>query len=205
MVINSLDIVLYTSLFVLPGFITSGIGYMICPTRKMSDAVRLIKCIGYSLIDIAIWSWLYVIISGIEFSTLWGYYLCIVIAVFITSVINGICIGLFRHFSLIRKLLNRFFKIQVEKPIPTAWDSMFLDKKDGCWVIVSLGNGKHIGGRYSTKSYASSDAEYRDLFLEETYEVDEWGWKRIDNTEGVWISPSEIKKIEFIGDSCDEK
>ena len=199
MTINSIDVVIYTAWFVLPGYVIVRVINTLCPGRKNSDAVNLLKSIGYSVINIALWGWLYRICIELN-NKAWWYYLILTLAVLITSSITGLSIGLIRYCGIIRWIILKIFKIQIEKPIPTAWDNIFSSRKNGCWVIVSLGNGKHIGGRYSTKSHASSDQEYRDLFLEETYEVDENGWKKIPDTEGVWISPNEIKKIEFIGD-----
>lgn len=203
MTINSMDVVIYTAWFVLPGYIVSRIINTLCPGRKVSDAVNLLKSIGYSILNIAIWGWLYKICMECN-SKAWWYYLVLTIVVVATSLFTGFVIGLLRYCGFLRWLILKLFKIQIEKPIPTAWDNIFSSRKNGCWVIVSLGNGKHIGGRFSTNSHASSDQDYRDLFLEETYEIDENGWKRIDNTEGVWISPNEIKKIEFIGDGENE-
>lgn len=199
-----MDIVIYTAWFVLPGYIITRIINTLCPARRASDAINLLKCIGYSLLDVALWIWLYKICIDCN-NEAWWYYLRITIVVALTSALTGLLLGLIRYCECIRWLIINVFNIQIEKPIPTAWDNIFSTRKNGCWVIVSLGNGKQIGGRFATKSHASSDQDYRDLFLEETYEVDENGWKKVNNTEGVWISPSEIKKLEFIGDENNER
>ena len=203
MTINSIDVVIYTAWFVLPGYIITRIINTLCPERKISDAINLLKCIGYSLIDIALWIWLYKICIDCN-NKAWWHYLLLTVVVVSTSTLTGLAIGLIRYCGFFRWLVLKVFKIQIEKPIPTAWDNIFSSRKFGCWVIVTLGNGKHIGGRFSTNSHASSDQDYRDLFLEETYEVDENGWIKTPNTEGVWLSPDEIKKIEFIGDGNNE-
>lgn len=203
MTIKSMDVVIYTAWFVLPGYIITRIINTLCPGRKVSDAINLLKCIGYSLIDIALWIWLYKICIGCN-NKAWWHYLLLTVVVVLTSTITGFVIGLIRYWGCLRWLVLKVFKIQIEKPIATAWDNVFSARKNGCWLIVTLSNGKHIGGRFSTNSHASSDQDYRDLFLEETYEVDESGWRRTPNTEGVWISPSEIKKLEFIGDDNNE-
>lgn len=200
MTINTIDVVIYTAWFVLPGYLISSIIKNICLDRRVSDAINLLKNIGYSLLNLGLWCWIYILIYDNVNSEKWYFYCIIAGAIILTSTITGLAFGLIRYYELLRKIIFKVFKIQIEKPIPTAWDNIFSSRKYGCWVIVSLGNGKHIGGRYSTKSHASSDMEYRDIYLEETYEVSEDGWKKTENTEGVWIPPSEIKKIEFIGD-----
>ncbi len=205
MTINSMDVVTYTAWFILPGFICTEIIYTICPVRKMSDGIRTLKNLGYSIVNLAIWFWLFQFIFEHLSEKVGDWiYLIITILVIATSSVTGLCIGLCRYYELLRQFMKKVFKIQIEKPIPTAWDNIFSAREYGCWVIVSLANGNKIGGRFSTHSHASSDNDYRDIFLEETYEVNENGWKMTPNSEGVWISPNEIKKIEFIGDRNNE-
>lgn len=48
-------------------------------------------------------------------------------------------------------------------PVPTAWDYYF-SKQEEAWIIVTLKNGKTIYGKFSEHSFASSDAEERDLY-----------------------------------------
>ena len=61
-----------------------------------------------------------------------------------------------------------------------------------------LENGKIVRGYYSENSFASSDSNFNDVYVEKLYKMDEDGkWKEVERTSGIWISPAEIKYIKF--------
>ena len=69
----------------------------------------------------------------------------------------------------------------------------------GLCVIVTLTDDSVIYGDFSTKSFASSDPEERDLFIEKTYIPNEKGeWIAADKNEGIYIHKDQIKTIEFL-------
>lgn len=205
MTIQSFDVVLYTAWFVMPGFIISEIIYSICPYRKMTDGSRVLKCIEYSLINLAVWFWAFILLDKKSEDNSILFFFLTTIALIVTSTITGFLLGIVKRSDLICKIFA-FFNVQVEKAIPTAWDKLFLDRSDSCWAIVTISNGKTIAGKYSTKSFVSSDSEYRDMYLEETYTIDENGaWKKTAGTQGVWISPGEIRMIELRGGKNEKK
>jgi hypothetical protein len=85
-------------------------------------------------------------------------------------------------------------------PHPTgrAWDYYFGLKKE-CWAIVTLNNGKKLGGKYSSKSFSSSSPEPDQIYLEEHWVVNEYGGlerARVD-TLGILIISKDIENIEF--------
>ena len=89
---------------------------------------------------------------------------------------------------------------KINNPIPTAWDYIFSSPKNSRWTTVTLKSGKVLRGVYSNNSFASSDDDYRDLYLELSYikdSADGDSWKLVDRTDGVWINPDEIAYIEF--------
>lgn len=92
-----------------------------------------------------------------------------------------------------------FSKLKVNKihPIPSAWDYYFA-KQEPAWIIVTLKSGRVIYGKYFQNSFASSDAEERDLYIEKTYTVDEeLNWIDDERSKGVFISKDDIEIIEF--------
>ena len=78
-------------------------------------------------------------------------------------------------------------------PIPTAWDHKFrLGRTE--WIVVTMKNGEIFRGYYGPNSFASSDPNERDLYIQEIFETDKW-----DSSErSLLISSSEIRTIEFI-------
>ena len=87
------------------------------------------------------------------------------------------------------------FGINTVDPVPTAWDWVF-GTKEREWVIVTLNTGKILYGVYR---FASSDPAERDIFLEETWTVEDNGeWKLVDRSGGVLIRGNTIVTVEFL-------
>ncbi|HEV8640144.1 MAG TPA: DUF6338 family protein [Methylomirabilota bacterium] len=83
-------------------------------------------------------------------------------------------------------------------PVPTAWDYVF-SHSTGSWVLVTLADGSTVAGIFSARSFASSDAAERDLFLEQLYRVEDDGpWQPVPMNRGVWIRGEAIRAIEFL-------
>lgn len=86
-----------------------------------------------------------------------------------------------------------------------AWSLIFgqLDRLDkGSWVRVRLKEGAGIFlGKFGRGSFAASDVRTRDLYLEQTWPVDDQGLPSTEASpnEGVWIPGEEILSVEFLG------
>lgn len=199
MIIESYEYVIYTALFLLPGFLMNKIISIILPPKNVVEADKVLSYLGYSLLNFTIWLWLFWMIRRIIDSERTLYWLLLSFAVVITSVVSGTALGVIRKKELIRKFFQKV-GLQTEHPIPTAWDYKFSKIENGRWVIVRLKSGKVLRGLYSNHSFASSDESFRDIYIEMAYIADkEYGdlWKPVDRTDGIWINPDEIGFIEF--------
>jgi hypothetical protein len=83
-------------------------------------------------------------------------------------------------------------------PTQKPWDYVF-GKRKPYWVIVTLKNGKRIGGRFDSSSFASSSPAIEQIYLEKSWILNnEGGFERQKtNTAGVLIMASDIMTIEF--------
>jgi len=95
------------------------------------------------------------------------------------------------------------FRLNPIDSVPTAWDFLFSQDKRR-WVEVTLISGKKIRSLFQNYSCASSDIKYRDLYLEKLYYQDskdyenqEARWQIVEDSEGVWINPDEIRYMKF--------
>lgn len=72
-------------------------------------------------------------------------------------------------------------------------------RKEGYYVRVWLKDGQVVAGKYSVGSFASSDRERADLFLEEVWSVDADGYflAAVPHSGGVWIAADSISRLEF--------
>ena len=197
MVIDSFDIVFYTAVFVLPGFLMTSIIDTLNPTQKKSEGVLLLKSILYSIIHCAVWSWAYKLIFQLETTHPYFYWLVLITFTILAATVLALLIGVVKQKQLLRKALL-YCNIYCPHSIPNSWDYA-LGKAEGSWVIGTLTDDSVIYGEYSTKSFASSDPDERDLFLEKTYIPDENGtWIEASRNEGIYIQKDQIKTIEFL-------
>ncbi len=83
--------------------------------------------------------------------------------------------------------------------IPQAWDWRFSNMpRGGQFVMVTLTNGEQVAGFFGPSSFASSDSNHRDIYIEEEYDVEEGGtWASRPERVGVLIPDREISYIEF--------
>ena len=105
--------------------------------------------------------------------------------------------GLLSQRAIVRRLLARYGVFTVH-PVPTAWDYVF-SHLTGSWVLVTLADGSTVAGVFSARSFASSEAAERDLFLEQLYKIEDDGpWQPVPMNRGVWIRGDAIRAIEFL-------
>lgn len=108
----------------------------------------------------------------------------------------ALIIGILKQKDRARKVLDAL-KIRNMHPVPTAWDYIF-SKQEPSWVIVTLIDNRLIMGLYSKNSFASSDSEERDIYIEKIFDVDENNqWIENIRNKGILISKDQVKTIEY--------
>lgn len=180
-------------IFFIPGFISLKIYDLIIPGERRDFSKSLLEVLGYSSLNYAAFSWLIFLIYSRKLyqnHTNW-FLLSLVIVLFIAPAAwPFIFVILFDKW----KFLSKF----IIHPIPKAWDYIF-GKRKSFWVIVHLKDGRRIGGKYDTKSFASSYPAEEQIYLEEVWRLDEKGKfiEPIERTKGILILGREISMIEF--------
>ena len=83
-------------------------------------------------------------------------------------------------------------------PNPNPWEHVFR-KRESYWVVVELNDGTRIGGLYSENSFASNEPAKEQIYLEETWKLNNDGGfeEKKQSTKGAIVSASEMKYIEF--------
>lgn len=178
--------------FVIPGFISIKTYELIFPGVSRSSSEKMIDAVAYSSINYAL---LALPIYGVEQSNLRAncgflYYAFFLFVLFIAPVI----------WVLVWKYLRtrEFFQKNAPHPTGKPWDFVF-SQRNPYWVKVTLKNGTIIGGLYSEKSFTSSSPSEEQIYLEETWVLNEnGGFERMkNNTAGVIILASEISHVEL--------
>ena len=198
MLIESFDVVYYTSIFILPGFLIKGIINSLSPPKKTSEGIYFLSCLAYSICNCAIWSWLYNIIYSLHDCSPYWYWVLLVLTTIIGSTIIAVIVGIFKQKALFGKLLNKLH-LNFINPIPTAWDYCF-SKQESSWLIITTTDDKTILGLYADSSFASSEQEERDIYIERIYDKNDEDdvWIENERSNGIYISKDMIKTIEFL-------
>lgn len=199
MVIESYEYVIYTALFLLPGFLIHKIISYLITVESENDSERLLRYLGYSLLNFNLWLWLFWILRKHFNPEQAKYWFIVSTCLFVSSIITGLMLGICKKRGIMRKICL-YFNLQVKHPVPTAWDYIFGNINSAAWVIVRLKSGKVFRGLFSSNSFASSDSSNHDLYLEQVYLNDTNGnapWKKVERCNGVWINSDEISSVEF--------
>ena len=176
-------------LFVIPGFIGMKFYELLCPGTYKDSSARVIDAIAYSCINYAIlapflWGWK----SGsvCRFLDYLGVLFVLVIAPLLWAY----------FWKRLRE--TKVFQKNAPHPVEKPWDFFFKQRRPH-WVKITLNNGTIIGGKFYDRSFASSAPAEEQLYLEETWLLDEKGkfLRKINDTTGVLVFSKNISHVEF--------
>jgi hypothetical protein len=179
--------------FVIPGFISIKFYDLVFPDGRGTMSDRLIDAIAYSSINYAILFYPIVMVesSGLRES---GGFLYYIFYVFVFLLAPAIWV-----FAWKKMRLCKWVTAAVPHPTSKPWDFVF-SQRHPYFIKIYLKNGSIIGGTYSEKSFASSAPSEEQIYLEETWKINENGGfdRRKNGTAGVIVMASEIAYIELI-------
>lgn len=201
--VDSFDVVFYTCIFLLPGFVIKSIIDAFVAPAKHNETKYFFTCLLYSIVNCALLSWAYLLLNTISEKHPIIYWILLAGVTLIGATFIGFFIGLIRKKELIDVLLK---KIRIEKipSIPTAWDYYFSKQKES-FVIITLKDDTKMYGWYSSESFVSSDCEERDIYIQIGYKYKEDAWIVDEESEGFYIPKEQIKIIEFKKGNSDGK
>lgn len=161
------------------------------PARPIEWRTTILEAFFYSAVNFAIcipiFAWF--VTGHPEESPVWG-----IIAGYFVFLIGpvlwpSIWVWFVRHTQFMKKL---------QLPYPTAWDAFF-DRREPCFLLITLKSGAKIGGYYGLGSYASSFPDVGELYLSAVYKVDAEGkfLEAVPETKGLLIRKDEYTLIEF--------
>jgi hypothetical protein len=179
--------------FVIPGFISIKFYDLVFPDTRGATSDRLIDAIAYSSINYAILFYPIEIIESSDLRSSCGvlYY---IFYVFVLLIAPAIWVLLWKQMRL-----SKWVAASIPHPTSKPWDFVFSQRRP-YFIKVFLKDGTIIGGVYSEKSFASSAPTEEQIYLEETWIINEMGGfeRRKNGTSGVIVMASEISRIELI-------
>lgn len=179
-------------IFFIPGFISMKVYDLIVPRERRDFSKGVVEAIGYSSLNFALLSWLIILIHSGSFSINYRviYYILLFCILFIFPVIWPIVFFKIAEWEPIAR--------RISHPIQKPWDWVFR-KRESFWVIVHFADGRRIGGRYDTQSFASSFPSPEQIYLEEVWRLDENGAfiEPIERSRGMIVLSKDIIAVEF--------
>lgn len=178
--------------FVIPGFVSLKSYELLFFTTAKDSANQLIDAIAYSCLNYAILFPVIYYVNLYKINTehpIWFAFFCFLI--FFCAPVIWVCILRFIRQST---FLQRWLPHPIERP----WDFIFAQKIP-YWIIITMKDGKRLGGKYGPNSFTSSSPSKEQIYIEETWELNEdGGFERAKNTSaGTLIVSSDIESIEF--------
>jgi hypothetical protein len=178
--------------FIVPGFVALKVYDLLVPAEKRDPGASLIEIITYSLVNLVLMSWAIYLVSREGFAQTHRtcYFISVIGIAFFTPAILAVIV----YKARVSKWVGRW----ILHPMPTAWDFYF-GKRQQCWVLFHLKNGKMAGGFFGENSYASSFPHEPDLYVEQVWRIDEQGRfkEKIKETEGMIIKYDDCDMFEF--------
>jgi hypothetical protein len=177
-------------LLILPGFISTKVFDLLVPGEARDAGRQVLEAMTYGLLNFGLW---YVVLADVLLpvrdSAPWVFRLGIV-GIFVVS---PILLAVLVNAVLRWRGLHRW----VRHPIPTAWDFFFWRRQPG-WVLIRLKSGLLLGGLFGPESFASS-YPHRDLYVQETWHLDENGQflSPVPQSKGVLVSMADCETLEF--------
>jgi len=198
MVLQSFEVVFFTAGFLVPGLVWSAVLSMLMPAGTKSKDTRFVEFLTLSCINHGLWSWALfpVFKTGFLERQPWWSGAILFGIMFVSPAFLGVVTGWLQQKEAIGRFL-RSLGLRSVHPIPCAWDWHFGRLKP-YWVVVTMKDGSRVRGLFHSRSFAGSDPERRDLYLEAQYRLLETGeWAPVEDTGGVLVMGSEIAAIEF--------
>ena len=186
------DKLLLFIVFVIPGFVSIKVAGLLSPSESRQSSTQVIDAVSYSCFNYAVWSWAIYLIETNELRTIYplacsAFYLLLLL-------VSPVALA----YGWTRLRSTQLFQAKAPHPIGKPWDYVFGQRK-WYWIIVTLKDGTKIAGKYGQNSFTSSSPEKEQIYLEETWVLNEdGGFERPrEMTAGIIVASDEIASVEL--------
>jgi hypothetical protein len=179
--------------FFVPGFVSIKVHDLLIASEKRDFSKSILEALAFSSINIALLSGLIFLLfhyKAYESHPLIFSGLVLLIIFFFPALWTWIYVKIISSSWLTKHIVH---------PIKRPWD-WFFNKRESCWVIVTLKDGRKIGGVFSDKSYASSFPLPEQIYLETIWNLNQDGRfvAPVERSKGVIILNDGISTVEFL-------
>lgn len=179
-------------LLFIPGFISLKVWDLLVPSERRDFSKSVVEAIAYSAINFALLFWLvdYLSTPNVAQSSpklyFWG------------NFVLFFAFPVFWPIALLWLMKRPFLARHIVNPVQKPWDYVFA-KREPAWVLVHLKNGGVVGGKFASKSFASSYPAKEQIYIEELWQLDPQKnfVRRIERTKGSILLGDDILAVEF--------
>lgn len=177
-------------LLILPGFISRKVYDLRVPSEAPDTARYVVDALFYGTLNGSIWFLPILWLAPLNETQPLVFLGVLLVALVASPVLLALATV---HILSLRRLRR-----WTRHPIPTAWDHFFGQGKP-CWMLFRLKNGTAVGGYFGPGSFASSFPHGRDVYLEQSWLVNETGAfeQVVRGTAGVLVSMDDCVLVEF--------
>lgn len=178
--------------FVIPGFIAMKTYGLLATTGHRDTSQQLIDVVSYSCINYAILAFPIFSLESSRARDAVPHWYFAAWAAFLLVVPIAVAFAFWK----IRE--TELFQRALPHPVGKPWD-FFFAKRRQFWAVITLKDGRKVGGLFGAKSFASSHPYPPEIYLEDAWVVNaDDGLERArTDTAGILIAGSEISTIEF--------
>jgi hypothetical protein len=189
--ISGSGLVLFLAL-VLPGFLSMRVYALIHPVGDATLKDQLLEAIAFGCLNFALTAYPLSLLVERDFGATRPFlaYLLLFLAFGLVPIALPILLR-----SILRRLAHRRWVLQ---PYRTSWDAFFI-RRQRCWMIIHLLDGRRLGGWFGENSFASLHPQPGHLYVEELWELDEQSrfTKVIGRSKGAVLRPTDYHFVEF--------
>lgn len=144
---------------VVPGFLSMRVYALLRPIERLTLKDNVLEAIAFGIVNAAIMFWAVALLSNPNYVADHQAmaYLLVLATFLLAPLIWPVLL-----FWILNTLSNH--NVILERS-PTSWDHFF-SRRQPCWIIVYLIDGRRIGGRFGSNSYASSHPNAGHLYIE---------------------------------------
>ncbi len=177
----------------IPGFISLKAYELFYPGPEKKSSEQIIDAVAYSCLNYALLFWLIILVnnSSLEQTYPFFYVLFCLFVLFLAPILWVIIWRFIRT--------REVFLKSAPHPTQKPWDYVF-SKCKPYWIKITLKDGTKVAGRYGSNSFALSAPAEEQIFLEESWIVNEKGGleRPKKRTAGIIVMSSEIAYLELI-------
>jgi Family of unknown function (DUF6338) len=182
--------------FVVPGFISMRVYALLRPTDAAPLKENVYEAVTFSVINYVLMEW--TVPLARDYAGTSGGTVPRLLLLAAAFVIVPALLPIVLNFGL--KQLER--RGRILRRAKTAWDEFFL-RRQSCWIIVHLKDGRRMGGYFGERSFAGLYPNSGHLYVQELWKLGPDGEfeTKIQRSEGIVLRPDDYQMIEVFSEA----